>query len=250
MPTKNVNTNINNIKIEIPKQKQYRPKTKSIATAEEELNQLEQADAGYNAMPHTSNITINPSVYGYSHLPIQRDITQTSAEENMMAPPEPVSPMPVAPPMEAPPMEAPPMEASKKRIRGPNRLKKYVEAIPIASSAKPYLQSYPQFAEILKKSDFAKKASPSASGEYILSKLDKQLGVGKVGKVARLPEPLPSPMSSPMPPPPPPTPIKVVVKPRTKKTGEFKEPKPVKEPKARGRPKKIVTIDLPSEKLG
>lgn len=248
MPTKNVNTNINNIKIEIPKQKQYRPKTKSIATAEEELNQLEQADAGYQAMPHTSNITINPSVYGYSHLPIQRDITQTSRDENMMAPPMEAPPMEGSP-MEASPIESPPMEAPKKRTRGPNIKKKYAlaEAVPMSASAKSYLPNIPQFAEILKKNDFAKKASPSATREYILSTLDKKLGVGKVGKVARLPEPLPSPMSSPMPPPPPPpTPIKVIVKPRTKKTGEFKEPK------ARGRPKKakVDTTDLPSEKLG
>ncbi len=241
MPTKNVNTNINNIKIEIPKQKQYKPRTKSIATAEEELQNLENQDAGYRSLPHTSNITINPSVYGYSQMPINRLSTETTNEENLVS----VSPTtePVAPST----VEAPPI--SKKRTRGPNRLKKYVEAIPIASSAKPYLQSYPQFAEILKKNEFAKKASPSASGEYILSKLDKQLGVGKVGKVARLPEPSPKPAAPIEPPKKERPPIKII-QPRTKKTGEFKEPKPVKEPKPKGRPKKVVTIDLPTTTFG
>jgi hypothetical protein len=101
----NTNINQNKIIIEMPKQpqrRQYAPRKKSIAEAEQELKNLENQDAGYS-MGNPINVsvvqppTINPSVYGYSHLPIERPT------EVIPSPPEYFTEEPItAPVTEAP----------------------------------------------------------------------------------------------------------------------------------------------------
>lgn len=200
MPTKNVNTNINNIKIEIPKQqqRQYKPKMKSIKQAEEELNQLENADAGYNmGQPISISIsqppTINPSVYGFSHLPIQREISTTSTEEPIVMPEEPVAPE-VAP-------EEP--VAPKKRKGGRPLGSKNKSKIPVGIpttqtqltdyvSKKPFggyetdIGGYGDFEKrqfLQAQQDFKKNIPPY----YIQSAKDIQLGQGGGLQSQRLP---------------------------------------------------------------
>ena len=70
MPTKNVNTNVNRIEINIPKQVIRRQKKKSISQAEEELQNLESADYNYSRNLPSVSYTINPNVYGFNTEPI------------------------------------------------------------------------------------------------------------------------------------------------------------------------------------
>jgi len=124
----NTNINQNKIIIEMPKpvqRRQYKPRKKSIAEAEQELQNLENQDAGYS-MGNPINVsvvqppTINPSVFGYSHLPVG---THT---EVIPAPPE-----------YNPPPEEPITEARGKRkgrpIGSKNRARQAIQAEAVAS---------------------------------------------------------------------------------------------------------------------
>lgn len=205
MPTKNVNTNINNIKIEIPKQKQYRPRQKSVSQAEEELQKLENADANYR-MGNPINVsvvqppTINPSVFGFTNIPVQREITETSKGEAISKPVE-VPPVEV-PPVEAPPMEEAPVEEPTKkrggRPRGSKNAPKVAVGVPtnqslvtdyLGAKSKGYDSGYesgyypesarrysPQLAALKERSDFASKNKEAAkSSGYVQSALDLEL---------------------------------------------------------------------------
>ena len=126
----NTNINQNKIIIEMPKQRQYKPKQKSISQAEQELQNLENQDASYMAHPINVSVvqppTINPSLYGYSHLPIQREVIESSRGETMISPPETVAP---------PPVEEAPIEVPKKRGGRVKGVKNKPKQIAIAEPA-------------------------------------------------------------------------------------------------------------------
>lgn len=130
----NTNINQNKIIIEMPKQRSSVPRKKSIGKAEEELQNLENQDASYMAHPINVSVvqppTVNPSVYGYSHLPIQREITESSRGETMIAPPETIT-EPVSPP----PVEEAPIEAPKRRGGRQKGVKNRPKEIAIAEPA-------------------------------------------------------------------------------------------------------------------
>lgn len=128
MPTKNVNTNtntnINKININIPKP--AKPRQKSMGQAEKELASLEMNDSMYQPRAYTTDVPINPSMFGFSHLPVNRESIDITREE----------PIVTAPTMEAPPaMEtAPVAPAVAVRSRKPKGLKKSIK--PVAAT--PY----------------------------------------------------------------------------------------------------------------
>ena len=104
----NTNINQNKIIIEMPKpiqRRQYAPRKKSISQAEQELQNLENQDAGYR-MGNPINVsvvqppTINPSVFGYSHLPVGRETQVIPAPPEYNPPPPEYTP-PIDGPAEA-----------------------------------------------------------------------------------------------------------------------------------------------------
>lgn len=127
MPTKNINTNtntnVNKITINVPKQKApAKPRQKSMAQAEQELANLEMNDSIYQPRAYTTDVPINPSVFGFSHLPVNRDITSTTREEPMVT-------------SEAPAAVEPPV-ARVRKGRGPNKPK------PVAATVYAEPSSY------------------------------------------------------------------------------------------------------------
>jgi len=129
MTTKNVNnnnnSNVNKITINIPKPKApAKPKQKSLAEGEQELNTLEMNDSLYQSRPYTTEVPFNPSMFGFSHLPISRDTTTTTREEPIVSSPE-----------EAP-VEAPVEPLKTRKGRGPNKPK--VRAVAVAAEPSGY----------------------------------------------------------------------------------------------------------------
>jgi len=106
----NTNTNVNKITINVPKQRApAKPRQKSMAQAEQELANLEMNDSIYQPRAYTTDVPINPSIFGFSHLPVNRDITSTTREEPMLT-------------SEAPAAVEPPVARVRKK-RGPNKPK-------------------------------------------------------------------------------------------------------------------------------